>query len=67
MICGLDKERLSKKEQNMQRIDIAGNAKKEILRELRMAEISDATVYSDFERRAMQFRHLKVDWVNTED
>ena len=51
----------------MQRIDIAGNAKKEILRELRMAEISDATVYPDFERRAMQFRHLKVNWVNLED
>lgn len=67
LICGLDKERLSKKEQNMLRIDIAGNAKKEILRELRMAKISDATVYPDFERRAMQFRHLKVNWVNLED
>lgn len=64
IIFGLGNTNISEIENSAIKIDISGSAKQEILKDLEMVEISNATVYPDFERRAMQLARRKVSWVD---
>lgn len=62
LICGLDDEKRRRWNDRAERITIDGNSKSKILSELRKFDISNSTVYPDFERRAMQIAHKQVAW-----
>lgn len=66
LICGLDRNvesRIARKGGKIGRIDISAAAKRQLLKELAMVDISSSKLYPDFERRAMELAHKRVDWV----
>lgn len=62
LICGLDDSKRRSWNDKAVSITIDGNSKSKILSELRKFDISNSTVYPDFERRAMQIARKQVTW-----
>ena len=67
VICGINND-VSDLEEKAINIEISGDHKKDILKDLKMLGIANNTVYPDFERTAMAIASdRKVDWVNIYD
>lgn len=62
LICGLDEEKRKLWNSKSVTITIDKNSKKKILSELRKFDISNSTVYPDFERRAMEINRKQIKW-----
>lgn len=61
-ICGLGEQERKSWNKKSFAITIDKDSKKRILEELRRLDISNSTIYPDFERRAMEISHLQVNW-----
>ena len=64
VLFGLGSREMDNDPRVVKRINIAHERKNEILKELRLINISNSTVYPDFERRAMEIAHRRVDWID---